>query len=269
MKRFVSTKLFRLLATLIVFGMLVFWNPYRFFSPVQAGLSVVLSPFSKVFYVISLRLDATKDFIFSVGQLKRENESLLEENMKLLSENAGLRDQKNENEFLRQQLELLPRDKFVLEPASVVGQDVTGLGNWIDIDRGSSDGISEGMAVIISKGVLVGKVQQVFPNSAKVMLLSHPKSAINALSNDTQAKGITKGEYGLGIVMDMIMQTDTINIGSEIVTSGIGGSVPRGLYVGTVREVHPSEDHLFQQAVIGSPVDQLKLRLVFVIKSVK
>jgi rod shape-determining protein MreC len=67
----------------------------------------------------------------------------------------------------------------------------------------------------------------------------------------------------------MILQTDTIKIGDNIVTSGVGGGIPRGLYVGTVQEVHDSDDHLFQQAVIVSPLQVSKLQIVFIIKKDK
>lgn len=269
MKGFISRKLFRVLLATIVFGFLITINPYNFFSPIRSVISASLLPFNKFAYVISLKTEYVKDFLFSIGELKKENENLLKENQNLIAENAELRDQRGENEFLRQQLQLLPRDRFALESASVISIDSTGSGAWIDIDKGSADGIREGMAVIVSKSILVGKVQQVFLKSSKVMLLSNPKSALNVLANDTGAKGIVRGEYGLGIIMDMVMQNDTINKGSEVVTSGIGSALPRGLYVGVIREVRPSEDHLFQQAFIDSPIDSSKLQTVFIIKEDK
>jgi len=269
MKNIFSTKFFRVVIVVAIFAALIMINPYRIFNPLRGMLAVVFSPFNKVSYIFSRKADDMREFFFSIGQLKKENSELLIQNQQLLAENAGLLDQKNENEFLRQQLQLLPRDRFVLESAFVIGHDVTGLGNWLDIDKGSNAGIKEGMAVIVSKGIIVGKVQQVFPTSAKIMLLSHPASALNVQTNDSEAKGIVKGEYGLGIIMDMILQTDTVNDGSEVVTSGIGGNIPRGLYVGVARQVHPSDDHLFQQAVISSPIEPSKLDTVFVIKGDK
>ena len=81
----------------------------------------------------------------------------------------------------------------------------------------------------------------------------------------TGAKGVIKGEYGLGLIFDMILQTDSIQSGDEIVTSGIGGQLPRGLLVGTVQNVHASDDHLFQQATVVSPLQISKLQFVFVV----
>jgi cell shape-determining protein MreC len=80
---------------------------------------------------------------------------------------------------------------------------------------------------------------------------------------------VIKGEYGLGIMLDMVLQTDSINVGDSVVTSGISGEVPRGLYVGTIQEIHQSDDHLFQQAIIASPLQVAKTQIVFVIKNSK
>ena len=84
---------------------------------------------------------------------------------------------------------------------------------------------------------------------------------------ESGAKGVAKGEYGLGIIFDMVLQTDSINTGDSVITSGIGGEIPRGLYVGTIQEIHQSDDHLFQQAVLTAPIQFSKLQIVFVIKS--
>jgi rod shape-determining protein MreC len=216
-----------------------------------------------------MTLEGTKDFLSSIGQLKKENEKLLGENQSLVSENAYLHDLENENKMLREQLNILPRDQYNLVASSVVSQDPNGLGNWMEIDRGKKDGIAEGMAVIVSKGVLIGRVQEVSEDSARVILLTNPKSTVNVATVESGAKGVVKGEYGLGMIFDMILQTDSVQTGNNVITSGIGGEIPRGLYVGSVQEVHPSDDHLFQQATVISPIQSSKLQMVFVIKSEK
>lgn len=269
MQKFSSTKLFKVIFIAALFLGLIFLNPYKIFNPVRSGFNLVLLPFQKVFYSFSVGFENTKDFFASVGNLKGENEKLIKENQQLLSENAMLKDMKNENTMLREQIDLLPRDKFDLAAAFVVSQDPNGMGNWLEIDKGSDDGIVEGMPVIISKGILIGRIQNVSSYKSQVMLLTNPKSTINVMTTNSGAKGVIKGEYGLGVILDMILQTDTINIGDSVVTSGVGGEIPRGLYVGNIQEIHESDDHLFQQAVMAFPVQAAKLQIVFVIKGNK
>lgn len=267
LKKFVRRRISKVIIVVAVFGLLVFLNPYNFFNPFRSVFLKIIYPFEKVEYILSWKVSQVKDLIFSIGELKQENKRLSEENLKLLSENATLHDIESENIILRNELKLLPREDFDLEAAEIISYDPRGQGNWIKIDKGKKDGIKPGMPVIVSNSVMVGKIEEVFSRSSRVILIAGSQSAVNGVISATEAKGIVKGEYGLGIILDMVLQTDTINVGDEVITSGIGGTVPRGLLLGKIREVHPSTDRLFQQAVISPPIEFSKLRIVFVIKN--
>ena len=201
----------------------------------------------------------------SIGKLKEENERLERENVALRAEKAALQDVKNENGQLRDQLQLLPREKFSLIAAEVIAPDPLGQGNWMTINRGTRSGIVVGAPVIVSGGILMGRVHEVFATSARIMLTTHPESVVNATVSDTGAQGIVKGHYGLGLTFDMALQTDSIPIGATVVTSRIGDALPQGLSLGVVQEVHPSEDGLFQQATLTPSSGDMRQRFVFVI----
>lgn len=269
MKKFSARNLFKILFVTAIFGLLVFLNPASFFSPLGTFFGKMTHPFEKITYSVSRKIDSFGEFIFSIGQLKDENRRLVGENQELIAENARLHDIERENVFLREQVDLLPREKFDFEPSFVISQDPQGLGNFIEIDKGTDDGLKEGMAVVVSKGIMIGRLEKVSAGSSSVMLLTNPKSAINAIVAQSGAKALAKGEYGLGIMADSILQTDSVSTGNEVVTSGIGGEIPKGLLIGTVQQVRPSPDHLFRQAVVSSPVDVSKLEMVFVVRSVK
>lgn len=249
--------------------MLVLINPKNLFSPVRGAFSYVAYPFQKTFYVIGQKTHNFFGLVFSIGDYRRENERLIRENNQLLSQVAELQDQKTENQELRRQLELSPRGAYKLESSLVIGQDPRRSGSWVVIDRGSSSGIEEGMAVIVYDGILIGKVSEVYSNSAKVILLSDASSSINVSDSETSAKGILSGEYGLGIIIEMVEQTDVLRVGDDIVTSGLGGAMPKGLLIGKVDQVSTSPDKLFQQAVVRPTVKYSNLNVVFVIKEEK
>ncbi len=265
MQRVTSTKLFKVALLVIFFGLLIFVNPIGLLNPVRNVFLDLMAPFKKITYSTAVTFEGVRDFVSSIGQLKEENKKLINENERLLGERALLNDIKNENDVLREQLGLLPKNQFELLSATVISQDPNGMGNWIEIDKGDNDGVREGMPVVVSKGTLVGRIQDVTARNSKVILLTNPKSIVNVATTQTGAKGLAKGEYGLGIIFDMILQTDSIQSGNEVVTSGIGSEIPRGLYVGTIQNVHSSDDHLFQQAVVVSPLKISKLQFVFVL----
>ncbi|KKP97514.1 MAG: Cell shape-determining protein MreC [Candidatus Moranbacteria bacterium GW2011_GWD2_36_12] len=269
MQQIFRTKLFKVVSVAFFLVVLIFFIPFETFDSLRGAVNFVFSPLQRVSYSIAMTISGAGDFFSSIGQLKNENKKLLVNNMELIAENSMLRDAERENIILRSQLELLPRDQWNLIGARVIGQDSQGMGNWIEIDRGSEDGVSEGMSVIVSKGILIGRIQHVEPKTSQIVLLTNSQSTINSMVAGNGTKGILKGEYGLGIILDMILQTDSVSIGDNIVTSGIGGEVPRGLFVGTVQEVHETDDRLFQQAIVVSPIQISKLQVVFVLKEHK
>lgn len=263
---FFHTKLFKVVTTLVISGFLVFINPYNFFNPVRSAFFFVFSPFQKVAYGLTFEISEIKNFLSSIGQLKKENEKLIKENREFLAEKSKLEEVGRENEILRQELKLLPREKFNLEGASVISQDFYGQGDWIEINKGSSNGIEKEMPVIVDSGILIGKIGDVFSTTSKVILLSSPGSAVNAIDAKTESKGVVRGEYGLGVILDMVLQSESLNQGDDVITSGIGKGFPRGLLIGKIQEIGSSGDKLFKRAVISSPVDFSRLRFVFVIK---
>ncbi|KKP79566.1 MAG: Rod shape-determining protein MreC [Candidatus Moranbacteria bacterium GW2011_GWF2_35_39] len=72
------------------------------------------------------------------------------------------------------------------------------------------------MAVVVFDGILVGKVKEVYNNSSKVVLLSDASSSVNVSDVETSAKGILSGEYGLGLMLEMVEQTDVLKAGDDI-----------------------------------------------------
>lgn len=269
MKKFSSRKLFKVLIVVTIFGLLIFFNPRGFFNPIGIGFRKMTYPFEKISYSISHKVKEWNGFIFSISDMKKENAELLKEKHELLSENARLHDIERENIFLRGQVDILPREKFNLQAAYIISQDPQGLGNSIEINKGKKDGVENGMSVIVSNGIMIGKVDKSFNDKSLITLLTNPKSAVSVIVSQSGAKGLVRGEYGLGIIADSILQTDAVSVGNEIVTSGVGSEVPGGLLVGIVQEIRSSEDHLFRQAVVSSPVNVSNLEIVFVVRGVK
>lgn len=265
MRKFFATRLFKVLLLGALFGSFLAFSEGPSLGRISGVFLVITAPARSAAHSFALTIREVGGFLGSIGSLKKENENLRIRNSDLEAENAHLSDLERENAILREQLELLPRDKYALVAATVLSMDEAGRGTWIEIDKGEKDGIKGGMAVIVSRSILVGKVESVYPSRSRVILLSNPKSAVNVASAQTGAKGVLRGEYGLGMVMDMVLQTDVLNKGDSIVTSGIGSEIPRGLLIGGVQQVAPSDDHLFQRAAISSPVRFSALEHVFVV----
>jgi rod shape-determining protein MreC len=265
-KKYFTSKITKLVLVMIVCAFLIFINPKGFFAPVRGVFLRITAPFQKIFYGASQRIGGTVFFLTSISEIRTDNAELSRENNFLASEIARLKQVEGENVTLREQLELAPRDKFSLLGGFIIGQDPQGSESWVIFDKGERDGVKPGMAVIVANGILVGKIDEVYSTSSKINLLASSNSSVNVSDTETGAKGILRGEYGLGLVLDMVTQADVLNEGDTIITSGLGGNIPRGLLVGKIKEIKASQDRLFQKAVVTSRLKYSKLDVVFVIK---
>lgn len=266
-RKFISKKIFKVLVIAFLALFLIIFNPYNSFKGVRNFLMVVTFPVQKFFSSTALKVSSFGEAVSSIGKIRSENKKLIEENIRLKSENSKFQETMQENELLRSQLNITPVKDFETEAASVIGRDIYNDNEWILIDKGGNNGIKKGMPVIVSEGVLVGRVEEVFPSSSKIIFVSNPSMNTNVEAVETGAVGIAKGNYGLGLIMDLVLQTDTLKVGDKIITSDISQNIPRGLLVGEIQEVSPAKNDLFQKAIISSPVDFLKLRFVFIIKN--
>lgn len=263
----ISQKIFKVIIPLGLIVLVIFFNPWSFFDKTKNFFMMVTFPVQKVFSNAGHKMSSFSEAIATIGKIKKENKYLLEENLRLQSENVKFSLVVKENEDLRHQLDVLPREKFELTSANVIGRYIYNDNNWVLIDRGERDDLRKGMPVIVSEGVLVGRVEEVFYSSAKVVFISNPVINTNVETLETGAVGIIKGNYGLGLVLDSVLQTDNLKVGDKVVTSDISQNIPQGLLIGEIKEISPIKNDLFQKAIVSSPVDFLKLRFVFIIKN--
>lgn len=210
-----------------------------------------------------------ENFLFSIGNLKNKNNELITENLKLKSELVKLKVVEKENEELRKQWELTPKDDYSYAAALVLGKEISGQRQILIIDKGAQDGLEEGAAVITGNGVLIGRINGLFEKSATVQLLIDRESKVNVEVLETEAQGILSGQFGTSAKVEMLPRVDAVNRGNAIISSGLGKTLPRGLLVGYVKEVNETNNQLFQGALVSFPDDFKKIKLVLVVKSVK
>lgn len=237
-------------------------------KPFEGLFQGAVKPFSKFFSAAGGWSGERFSFFRSIGELKNENEQLLEENMNLKSQLASFQDVKKENDELRRQIDLAPRDEYDLEAAIVIGKDLSGQAEFVFIDKGKKHGIKEQMAVIVGEGTLIGKISKTFPTTSQVELLFGKNSRVNAEIVESGGKGIVRGQYGTAAVLDMIPQTFEINKGDSVITSGVGNLLPRGLLIGYAQDPVATADQLFQQASLVFPTQPQTIRSVWVVKGV-
>ncbi|HTP01169.1 MAG TPA: rod shape-determining protein MreC [Anaerolineales bacterium] len=148
--------------------------------------------------------------------------------------------------------------------ASVIGRDPSPFLHYIIINRGSNDGIQRGMPVVTNAG-LVGRVDAVIADAARVQLITDPASSVNVHLKNANTDAVLVGSVTGDVSLDLISQDSTVNGGDLILTSGLGGGFPPELIVGQVVNVRKLPAELFQQATVQPAVDFSRLQIVLVI----
>jgi len=197
--------------------------------------------------------------------LINENYELKNENQGLLLRLAGLNEAANENKLLRQQLQISPSFESKIVMGNLIGFDPGNLGKYFLINKGRKDGIKDNQAVIFSGGFLVGKVMETGDIWSKVLPLGDPASSVFALSQDSRVGGVVKGDFGVGLVLEVVPQQKQIQEGEIIITSGLNDFLPKGLIIGQAENRISLESEAVQKIKIKPSVNYREIETVFVI----
>jgi len=137
----------------------------------------------------------------------------------------------------------------------------------IEIDKGSNDGIRQGMPVVTSAG-LVGRITDVEAGFSLVRLLHQPDFPLGIRVVGTGEVALAKGQ-GLGedlLITEGIVEETEIEVGDAVVTSGIeGSSYPPDIPVGTISAVEFDERLLKLEIDVRLVAELEDLRFVTVI----
>jgi rod shape-determining protein MreC len=252
---------------LLVFGVtLVLLGALGTLGPLKAAGGFVSRPVAGALSGAGNTVAGLWDVLGSAGSLASENQKLRSEVASLRQQASANAEVKAQNEELRQQLNVGAVRSDNLIAAEVIGYQPDNFRQFITIGRGSSDGLTTGMAVV-SQGALVGTIQEVTTTTAKVFLLIDPNFRVTALDQNAPNRptGTIHGQIGNGLVMDKIAQTETIQPGDTIVTNGTGSEIPKGLIVGRVQTVDKKDNGVFQTAQVTSDVPFNRLEIVYVV----
>lgn len=230
----------------------------RVLEPVQTTVSELFGQVEDVTRVVR-----------RMAELSRQNDQYRDEIDRLQSEIAQLRELEVENRDLRNLLGLKQRSGTgELLPARVIARDPSPFVQAITLDRGTDDGVKEGMTIIAWRGV-VGRVSRVSSTSSKVLLITDTSSSISGRvqSSESRVTGIIKGRPEGGLVMQRIPNDETLQTGETVVTSDFGGLMPEGLVVGQIIQIRRKDVEVLQEAVIEPSADMKRLERLYVLLS--
>jgi rod shape-determining protein MreC len=103
------------------------------------------------------------------------------------------------------------------------------------ISLGRKQGITDNMPVIY-KNCLLGRVEQAYPNHARVLLVTDRRCKVGAICCATQTPGIYRGTNTQLGQLDFVSHLHHVKIGDQVITSGRSTIFPQGLLLGTIKE---------------------------------
>jgi len=197
------------------------------------------------------------DLYEQINQIQAENDEL---NVRLQT----LESFENENERLRDLLNVVPREENNFLASTVIDSSMNPFEHRIVIQSGSRQGVTIG-STVISAGGVVGQVFSTTDLISQVILITDPDHAIPVILPRTGFRTIA---YGIGneneLSLPFVTPDQDIVIGDRFVTSGLGNTFIPNFFVGEVIEFSDSQQGPFAnlRVLVGFEVNQVNEVLV-------
>lgn len=223
-------------------------------GPIQEGLSTIFGPVGSFF----AGFGRVPSLQARISELERENATLR-------AQQELVQDVTRENASLRKLLVLRERFDLRTMPARVIGVSPSNFERIVFIDRGRDDGVRRDMPVLAGEG-LAGRVIEVSPGTAKVLLLTDRQSAVAGRLATNGKTGILEGTGGGTLRYELFDPETVVEEGDRVLTSGYDGGVfPPGIPLGTVVEAPPPHSALSRVVTVQPLVDFSSLDYVLLV----
>ncbi len=228
-------------------------------NPVADFLNTISSPMQSAFSGIIKPVNNYLTLIDEMEGYQSENQRLIREITELKKINRDTNSYIAENNRLKSLLDLKDKNTHMKTTAAkVISKDYEKWNKGITINKGESNGIKEGDPVITQDGIL-GMVESVGTNWAKVATIFDYQSAVGASFTRTGDVGIVEGDIELAELgkckIEYISASASIINGDILVSSGLGDVYPAGLMIGKVSEVKVDAVGSIEYAVVEPAVD--------------
>jgi rod shape-determining protein MreC len=193
--------------------------------------------------------------------VRQENRDLKDKLQQLQLEQVRL--QQDATQARRLQSLLGFKEQFIDQTvaAQVIGSSGSEQSRVVYLDKGSKDGIKQGMPVISAAGI-VGKVILADARTAQVLLINDQTSGVGTILEQSRLQGVLKGRASGELVLDKVMSEEDVKTGERVLTSGGDQIFPKGLPVGTIGEVKPGGEFLHVQVKPAAALNHLEEVLV-------
>ncbi|UHA74358.1 rod shape-determining protein MreC [Paenibacillus sp. 481] len=273
-----NKRLFILLVGIILFIVLMaFTNEKRSnVSWAEKFVHDTVTFVQQLFYKPAAFVSGFVEDVSNLNEVYAENERLKTAFAQFTREKAYYNGIAAENKRLKESLKFTEEQKKKNLPYEYRIAEVTSINvadpfnQTLNINLGNKNGVREGMPVISVDGV-VGTISRVYEFSSTVQLLTNinPKSrgiSATVLGKEDSFGVIESYDHSTGTFnMTRITESDPLEKGDTIVSSGYGGVFPQGLILGTVESRGVGDFGMSDTASIRPAVTYKDWRELFVV----
>lgn len=225
-------------------------------SPVRMLGSAVAAPFGALGNIAQ---DATASSE-TLSELKKRNEELT-------AQVAELSEAQETAERLEKLVGLKSTYSLESTAARIIGSTGDAWTDSVIIDKGSASGFEVGMPVCSSGGV-IGQIIEVSANTSTVRLITDDQSGVSAMIQGSRAQGVLQGQADGTLRLEYVVSDAEVATGDIVITSGIGGTFPKGLPLGTVASIDRAPNAVYYTIVVRAASSAESNEEVLVITSV-
>jgi rod shape-determining protein MreC len=206
-------------------------------QPVRGAIGTVIGPIYAISEAPYWVAHTGSELIESHDSISQRNADLERRVLELSEVAQRFTALEEENARLRELLGSRQTLRVDVRVAELVGIVPAANTFQVIIDKGATSDVKIGQAVIDAEG-LFGQVVEVSPLTSRVMLVTDAAFAVpvQVMRNDFRSIAAGTGELGT-LELEYVPVTADIKEGDELVTSGLGGTFPRGYPVAEVISV--------------------------------
>jgi rod shape-determining protein MreC len=197
---------------------------------------------------------------------RQENQQLRELVQQLALRDSIAAQLREENLRLRRLLKVSDGMSFDNIGARIVSRTPNYLSQVVYINRGASEGVRLDSPVICERGAL-GRTVLISQHHAQVQLISNPDSSIGVMLEGSRIPGVLRGLGEQRLSLHYISNSEAVNVGDRVMTSGLDGIFPKGIPVGKVVESRKGNKSVFRDIEVEPFADLVRTEEVLILLS--
>jgi rod shape-determining protein MreC len=205
---------------------------------------------------------AHKPFFLSQNKYQKQIRELKQKNLRLKLALKNFNHLKEENEKLRKAFSFKAQKDITLIGAEITAFIPSSWRRVAVLNKGSGDGLSDGMFVVDESGSVLGKIQDVEENCAQLIFIDDPDFSVPVYIKE-KSFGMLKGNL-IGAKILYIEEPGSIEKGDKVWLKIEGLSFP--ISIGSIKKIRKSDSSLFCDIDVALSMRNEFFDKIFIIK---